>query len=174
MLPGEKRSSWGDSGPEGPGLVGAGASWELFLAAFSSEIQWESHQSAAFLVAEGMGERKLPDRLIFLVPFGHPLLPSTLVPTLLSPQPSPPCHHPVSFLACASFLGPLPFSSGESVILNLEDGKSALGAGQKMTTEPTLHAPRQSLGLSELGTCLWSQLLPTPSESLGFVMISTR
>lgn len=34
-----------------PGLVGAGASWELFLSAFSWEIQWESHQSAAFLVA---------------------------------------------------------------------------------------------------------------------------
>lgn len=34
-----------------PGLVGAGASWELFLSVFSWEIQWESHQSAVFLVA---------------------------------------------------------------------------------------------------------------------------
>lgn len=33
-----------------PGLVGAGTSWELFLFAFSWDIQWESHQSAAFLV----------------------------------------------------------------------------------------------------------------------------
>ena len=78
--------------------MGAGASWELFLAAFSSEIQWESHQSAAFLVAGGMGERKLPDRLTFLIPFRYPLLPLTLVSTLLGPQPSLPCHHPVSSL----------------------------------------------------------------------------
>ena len=35
----------------------------------------------------GMGERKLPDRLTFLAPFRHPLLPSTLVSTLLGPQP---------------------------------------------------------------------------------------
>lgn len=124
--------------------MGAGASWELFLAAFSSEIQWESHQSAAFLVAGGMGERKLPDRLTFLIPFRYPLLPLTLVSTLLGPQPSLPCHHPVSSLVYVSFPGQSPFGSGESVILNLQNGKSALRASQKMATEPSLPTPRQS------------------------------
>ena len=156
-----------------PSLVGASASWELFLAAFSSEIQWESHQSAAFLVAGGWERESC--RTDSPSSFQSDTLFCPRLWFLPSLAPSPPdLATTVSSLVHASFLGPSPFGSGESVILNLQNGKSALRAGQKMATEPTLPAPRQSPGLSELGMCLWSQLLPTPGEPLGFVTISTR
>lgn len=95
-----------------PRLVGPDDSWELFLSAFSWEIQWESHQSAAFLVAgRGWGGANC-ERL--LNPLFHPNTPF-FCPGLWFPVfftcPSAPYFVTLPRLpmplVCTSFSGPI-------------------------------------------------------------------
>lgn len=96
----------------------------------------------------GMGRRKLPGSISLL--FKAPL-PPPLPLGLPSFTPHPRHHAPhTSSLVCASFPGPSPFRSGESMVWDLPDGAPSPGSRSR----DGYGAHPWSLGFSELGTCL--------------------